>query len=136
MLFLNPTHVTLAATELDNVSSIMLSRRATKTIVDYDDAGPHPVFADVPEQRAEIVIRRTLTRDEGAPAALGDQEDLSFTTAPNTSSAQRRAISMSLVVTAIEHTIARSGGCEQTIRAVAVAPSPTTDPVIETTLED
>ncbi len=135
MLFLNPTHVTLASSELDNVASIMLSRRAAKTVVDYDDAGPHPVFADVPEQRTEVTIRRTLTRDEDAPASLGDEADLSFTTAPGASSAQRRAIAMTLVVTAIEHTIARAGGCEQTIRAVAVASSPTTDPVTQTPLE-
>lgn len=135
MLFLNPTHVTLASNELTNVTSITLSRRAARTIVDYDDAGPHPVFVDVPEQRAELVIRRTLTRDEDAPAALADQADLSFITSPNNSSAQRRAIAVSIVITAIEHTITRAGGCEQTIRAVAIAPSPTTDPVTLTPLE-
>lgn len=135
MLWLNPNNVTLGTLTLGNVSAILVSRTGDRTVLEYDDAGKFPTFADVPEQRCDIILRRTLTADEPPPAALGDALTLAFIAAPGASGAQRRSVSITLVITAIEHTLNPRTGAEQIIRAVGTSTNGTIDPITLTALE-
>ncbi len=132
MLFLNPQQVALNDLTLENVEAIAISRKADRLAIDYSDGGAYPVFADVPEQRITLTISRDLLHndDDIADAAIpGAQFDLTFTTAPNASDANACIYDIPIIITAIEHALARSGRARQTITCLAISEDGETDPI-------
>lgn len=132
MLHLNPQRVLLGATELTNVQSIALDREARRTIEEWTDLGPYAALADVPEQRLTFRITRTLTESEPSPAKPGDQLTLSFRTSPTASAIGIRAISATVVITEITHTLAAGGRTTQRLSAVAISTTGAGDPITDT----
>lgn len=131
MIFLNPQLVTLAGAALTNVRAIAISRRAERLVLSFTDLGPHPAFADAPEQRTTLTIRRDLldAADDPASAVLpGDSADLTFTTTPNASDAGARAFTATVVVTAIESDLRRDSDAVQTITCILISPTGAEDP--------
>ncbi|RMH26184.1 MAG: hypothetical protein D6693_07695 [Planctomycetota bacterium] len=132
MLFLNPHEVTLDGAPLGGVRAITLSRRATRLAVEHDDAGPHPVFADAPEQRATLTVHRDLTSDDpGLDSSLapGRQAALAFTTSPNASDASPRAFAATAVITAVETDLRRDAdAARQTLTLLLVSATGGADP--------
>lgn len=140
MLILNPPTVQLGPHTLDDVALLAIDRVAHRKAEEWSDAGPHPVFADVPEQRTVVRIVRRLERDDPAPPLPGEQHTLAFHTSPNLSDADRRRISIAAaVVTAVTHQVGGgpSGrGAQQTITLTALSPDGASDPISITTIAD
>ncbi len=131
MIFLNPQLVTLAGVALPGVRAIAVSRRAERLVLSFTDLGPHPAFADAPEQRTTITVRRDLLDAADDPVSTvlpGDQAELSFTTSPNASDAGARIFAASVVVTAIESDLRRDSDAVQTITCILISPTGAEDP--------
>lgn len=135
MIFLNPLSVKLGAFTLTNVTHIAIDRAARRTAEEWTDLGAFASFADVPEQRAAITIARRITETETTAPKPGDSLTLSFRAAPSASAAQNRAVSATIVITAVEHAISSRGIATQQLRAVAVSATGAADPITETAVE-
>lgn len=137
MLILNPPHVTLGPHTFTDVALLAIDRAAERTAEEWSDAGPHPVFADVPEQRTLIRIVRRPERDDLTPPRPGEQHALTFRISPNLSDADRRRITIpAAVVTAVTHQVGGPKGAQQTITLTALSSDGATDPVAVTTIAD
>lgn len=128
MLILNPHIVKFDGERLDGVLAVALDRRPARELVEFDDLGPHPTFADVPEQRSEFTVRQELARDDLQAMAPGDQALLELWTAPGASEAGRRKVTANVVCLRIEHDLSRRAAL-RTIRFIAIATTSATDPV-------
>jgi hypothetical protein len=129
MLILNPREVTFGAAAWPNVTLLSIDRTATRLALNWSDSGPHPTFADAPEQRTDIKVLIEVDRDEGTTPRPGDQATLSFVTSPTASDATRRCVSTAAVVTAVNHELSLKRGAIRTIDLVAISPDGTTDPL-------
>lgn len=131
MLFLNPMSVTLLGKTLDNVTALAVERLATKAVVEWSDGGPHPVFADAPEQKTTITLTRVVAQDEATPARPGDQGALTFRVGAGADDAGNRSYTATVVVMGVGYDLTAKAGAKQTIEMVAVASAGGTDPVAE-----
>lgn len=132
MLWIEPEEVSLLGHALGGVELVGVDRHATRMALEWSDAGPHAVFADAPAQRVEVRVSRRMAGSDGAfetdlaPGAMGE---LSFTANRAGSDADRVRVSMTVVVSAVEHGL-RVGKCgQQTILCVAVSADGASDPV-------
>jgi hypothetical protein len=130
VIWLNPAVVTIGTVDLDEVLSVSIDRSASKRITEFQDGGPHVVFADVPEQVVEIRVKRRVVRDEALPLRPGDEAALVLRTAENGSDGVGGVdVSAEVVVMDVSYALKRNGGAEQTITLVAVSSDGATDPV-------
>lgn len=135
MIYLNPASVKLGTFDLTNVFSIALDREARRLIEEWTDLGPFENFADVPEQRVSVWIARRILATETSGPKPGESHALSFRAADGADASSVRSVSMTVVVTAVEHTLSSSGRATQRIRGVAVSTTGSGDPVTETLTE-
>lgn len=131
MIWLSPRNVTLGGVTVEHVSAVSMSRKADKVIVEAGSGGPHVRFADVPEQRVEIEITRTVVDREDHGIRPGDARSLQFRTAPSGAGLPVREVTAEVVVTGVESRLSARGGAVQTISCVAVSPDGEADPVLE-----
>lgn len=136
MLILNPPTVRFGPHAFDDVTLLAIDRLAERTVEEWSDFGPHPVFADIPEQRTVIRIVRRLLRDDVSSPRPGDQHTITFRVSPNLSDADRRMISATAVVTSVTHQLGPSKGAQQTLTLTALSPDGATDPLTVTTIAD
>jgi len=134
MVFLNPDIVNLGALTLTNVQFVAIDREARRTALEYTDLGPYAAFADVPEQRVSVRIVRRITESEALPIEPGDRVALSLRSAPNLSAAGVRAISATIVISAVESTLSNRGGATQRISAIAISSTGAADPITTTSV--
>lgn len=129
MLLLNPRRVTFGSATWGNVASIAVSRWANKAIVEWSDAGPHAVLADVPEQRVEIeVIQELLGEDVNTPSP-GELGTLAFTTGPATTDEPTREVEITAMVESVKYEVSVRRGSHRRVTLVALSADGTTDPV-------
>ena len=62
MLILNPRHVRFGPDLWPDVSLVAIEREAARLALEWSDLGPHPVFADAPEQQLTIRIVQEVAR--------------------------------------------------------------------------
>lgn len=131
MLFLNPSEVTLLGAPLRDVRSLAVDRVAARAVTEWSDAGPHAVFADVPEQRVTIVISRDVAADEPAGVRPGDQGAIQFRAGAGLDEAGVRSYSATVVALRVAHRLSRTGGAAQEIELLALSPTGAADPIVE-----
>lgn len=129
MLWLNPKHALLDGTPLTHVESIALDLSPNRLATEHDDFGPHIVFADVPEVRAVLRVRRHLNGSDALALRPGDQSLLSFRIAPNASDAPGTTISATVVITSIRHDLSLKSGAIELIDVLAIATTGNIDPI-------
>ena len=135
MILLNPDIVTLtidaASILLTDVSAVAIDRAAASFILDHTDLGPHPAFADAPEQRTSVRIERAVS-DSDDPALLqlapGAQAQLALRAARSRSDAGAITLEATIVIESIRHQFDPGKGAHQSIRAVAIS-ADAADPV-------
>ncbi len=130
MLVVRPGSVTLLGKALDNVEALTVDRLSGGLALERSDRGPHVVFADAPEQRVVIRVRRQLTTDEPTPARAGEAGELRWKRSAG-SDAGSREFAASVVVESVEHELNARAGALQRIVLVAISPDGATDPVSE-----
>ena len=134
MLWIDPDRVTFNGAPLPGVTAIALSRAAERTTIEWTDNGPHPTFADAPEQRTTIRITRTIAPGEPLTLKPGDAAALTFRAAPSLAHAGASSVSASLVITAIAHAADPKRPLTQTIDAIALSADGAADPITHTPL--
>lgn len=128
MLFLNPSQLSLLSTDLPDIDSVSIDRLAHREVVEWSDAGPFAVFADIPESKVEITITQRLEREFSLAGPLpGEQGALEFIIAPNASHAHRQKVSAQVVVRSVRNDLAAKP--KRIISLAALSPDGTTDPI-------
>lgn len=131
MLILNPAKLSLLGLEYGSIESVKVNRLAHREAVEWSDAGPHAVFADIPECRVEIEIMQHLesggsdqSLDGPQPGQLGMLEVI---TSPNASQARRRKLSAQCAIKSIRNEAGRRA--KRSIILIALSPDGSTDPI-------
>jgi len=129
MIWLDPKTVVLGSAPLTEVRQVSVEERAEKLLVEFTDNGPHPAFADVPERRSVVKIRRRVLGNENLGLGVGDERLFEMRTAPSGTDAAGVTVTATVVLTGIWYRVDRHDGAEQTIEAVAVSANGLSDPV-------
>jgi hypothetical protein len=129
MLFLHPRVVSFGGVDWSGVESVAIERAAARSFVEFADTGPHTVLADVPEQRVEVRVVQDLLGEDMDVTRPGEIGTLGFETAPNSSGAGRKRVSMTAVVLGVKYQVSRKGGSSRTVELVAVSADGAADPV-------
>lgn len=135
MLWLNPTLVMLGASALDNVEQLAVSRAPHRLATEWTDLGPHLAFADVPEQRVDLRIRRRLTDSTTLALVPGDRVAFTARRAPTAGAIGIVEITAQIVILGVDYTLSRSGGPTQLIHAIAISSDGASDPITERSVE-
>lgn len=129
MLLLSPRRVTFGLETWEQVESVTIEREAEKVIEAWSDDGPHAVLVDVPEQRVTVKVVQALLGEDMDEPRPGAQAVLTFETAVNSSSAERRVVTLTGVVTAVSYGVSRKSGSARTVVLTAVSSNGSSDPV-------
>ncbi len=129
MIWLNPQTVDLGGVALSEVRQVAVDEKPEKLIVDFSDAGPHVAFADVPERRSTVKIRRRVLANETLGIAVGDERVFEMRTSATAGDGSGVIVTATVVVTSVQYRLDRHDGAEQTIEAVAVSADGSTAPV-------
>lgn len=128
MLLLSPTRVSFGSLVLPNVSSISIDRAASREAIDFSDNGPHPTFADIPEQKVLITILQHLTSSDFAAPLPSSSATLTIHAKPNDSDSGSITLQATTVVRSCTHTLSPKGAT-RTISLIALSSNGTTDPI-------
>jgi len=129
MLLLSPRTVTFAATLWPNVALVAIDRAASRPLLDYTDAGPHPTFADAPEQVTRIrIVQELASEDLGSPRP-GELGTLELFTSPTATNRPRTRLSAIACVESVTHEVSLKRGTLRTITLVALSPDGAADPI-------
>lgn len=132
MLILSPQLVRFDSQEWTDVSLIAIDRVAAREAIEWSDLGPHPMFADVPEQRTTIRLVRRLDRGDLSAPAPGQLGALSFEVSPAATEAGKRIHTAQCVVLSVRHELStgpKGPSAMQTIELVALSSDGAADPV-------
>lgn len=138
MLIVDPERVEFDGVEWGGVVAVSVDRAAARPIVEWTDRGPHPTFADAPEQTVTVRVHRRLAKNEIGTPRPGDLGLLRFVAASAGDSAELVRASASAMVEKVGHRIVGGiagagrgvgGVAEQTIQLVALSPDGLADPL-------
>lgn len=129
MLILNPRLVKFGSTTWPDVSLVAIERDARRLALEWSDNGPHPVFADAPEQRLTIrIIQDAATGDIDTPRP-GEQQTLTLYTAPTGADARRRKITATCVITSVSYDLSLTRGTQRRTTLTALSTDGSADPI-------
>ena len=136
MLMLVPRVVKFGAITIERVVAVAVDRMAAKSVVEWGDAGPFVVLADVPEQRVTVTVRQVLTREDLADLKPGASGMLVIYTGATAGESGRRKVSGTGVLQSAESEIRGgegTGGAASAMRVlkfVMVSSDGVTDPIV------
>ncbi|MBM4108995.1 MAG: hypothetical protein FJ255_09355 [Phycisphaerae bacterium] len=130
MLLLNPRRVRFGSEAWEDVTAMVIDRRAARTVLEWSDEGPHAVLADVPRQRVGIRVVQQVAREDVSSPRPGDEALLVAYTSPAGSEGGRRRVSCFAVVVGVSHELSLSRGAVRTVELVAVSASGGADPIV------
>jgi len=137
VLIITPAAVRFDTLTLDDVTLIAIERTAERAIVEWSDLGPHPTFADVPEQRITVKVASRVSRGDLAAPTPGQQGELSFVVSPQGTGAAAKRHAAQCVVVAVKYEIVHAAGSAakgpsavRVIELVAVSSSGAADPFV------
>ncbi len=128
MFLSSPTRVTFGSLLLTDVSSIAIDRTASREAIDFSDAGPHPTFADIPEQKVLITIQQHLTASDIAAPLPSSSATLTIRARPNNSDSATLTLQTTAVVRACTHSL-NSKGATRTLSLIALSSNGSADPI-------
>ena len=132
MLLLNPRRVEFDGDTWGHVASIAIERSADRLLVEWSDAGPHAVLADVSAQRVRVEIVQELLGEDMDTPKPGRAGPLTFTTSPSSTDQPSREVAMTAVIESVSYEVSLRRGSVRRIALTATSPDGTTDPVTVT----
>jgi hypothetical protein len=129
MLILNPRQATFGSVPWPNITLIAIDRRSTRLAIAWSDNGPHPTFADAPEQQTLVQVLMDVEREDIDAPRPGDQGELTFTASPTATDASRRRVSMTAVITNVTHELSLKRGSIRTVSLIAISTNGAADPI-------
>ena len=129
MLILNPRNVRFGSTTWPDVTLVAIDRDAARLALEWSDLGPHPVFADAPEQRLTIRIIQDAPSDDIDAPRPGDHDTLTLYTSPTAADARRRKLTAAAVITSITHELSQTRPHQRRITLTALSADGATAPI-------
>ncbi len=133
MYILHPQSVKFGESIWENIQVLAVDRAATRLLIDRGDAGPHPVFADVPEELLTVRVIQGMPQEDLSPPRCGDLAVLSWTTAASASEARRLRFSVTAVVRSVSYDLpgprGAARGVSRVISLIALSPDGRSDPI-------
>lgn len=129
MLVISPREVTFDGERWEGVSLIAVDRRASRRVVEWSDAGPHAVFADVAEEAVTLRIVQENQRDDPGTLRPGREGELRFEAGVAGTDAGRIGVRARCVVTDVTHEIGLKRGCVREVRLAALSDDGAADPI-------
>lgn len=129
MLILHPRTVSFGTSLWEGVSVVTVDREASRLAIEHDDAGPHALFVDAPEQVTRLKLVQELGREELGSPKPGEVETLTLYTAPSASDARRTRVVALCCVESVTHEVSTKRGTFRTITLIALSPDGETDPI-------
>lgn len=129
MLILNPRTVTFGSAAWPDIASVVIDRSTPRPAIEWTDEGPHPTFADAPEQRTTIRVTQHIARDALDTPRPGESDTLRLHTAPAGADTPRARLEAACVVLDVTHELSLRNGAVRTIRLIAISPDGATDPI-------
>lgn len=132
MLLPIPNSLVFDGLPLPDATLVTIDRTAAREAVEWTDAGPHPAFADVPEQRTTITIARSLTSGDLAAPSPSRRGELTFlfSASGGTTDAARKRLRADCVVREVRHDLNPAApSARQLITLLALSPDGATDPI-------
>ncbi len=129
MLLLSPRVVTFGASLWANVSLVAIDRASSRGVLDFTDLGPHPTFADAPEQTTRIRVVQELAGDDLGSPRPGEVGVLELYTSPTATNRARTRLSATACVESVAHEVSLKRGTHRTITLVALSADGATDPI-------
>lgn len=129
MLLLAPRTVSFGEVVWQNVTLVAIDRETSRAALDFGDLGPHPVFADAPEQTTRLRVIQELGADDlGAPRP-GEIGTVTLFTSPTATSRPRMKLSVLACVESVTHEVSLKRGTHRTITLLALSPDGASDPI-------
>lgn len=129
MLILNPRLVKFGPATWPDVTLVAIERDTTRLALEWSDRGPHPTFADAPEQRLTIrIIQDAASGDIDTPRP-GEQQTLTLYTAPTGADARRRKITAACVITSVAYDLSLTRGTQRRTTLTALSTDGNADPI-------
>lgn len=129
MLILQPRAVSFGAALWEGVALVVVDREASRLAIEHDDAGPHALFADAPEQVTRVKLVQELGQEELGSPRPGEIDTLAFSTAPGASDARRTRVVALCCVESVTHEVSTKRGTIRTITLIALSPDGQSDPI-------
>ncbi len=132
MLIVNPDVVRLGSAELRGVRSVAVERVGQRVALAWGDAGPHAMFADVPEQKVTMrVVQEILGAFESSPRP-GESVGVTVSVSPDGAEGNRRRLSATGVVVGVTYQVLQRGSSTRTVELVLVSSDGAADPLTAT----
>lgn len=129
MLLLSPRVVSFGGLEWTHVALVAIDRETERAALEFGDLGPHPVFADAPEQTTRIkVVQELSSEDLGSPRP-GEVGALVLHTSPTATNRPRMRLSATACVESVAHEVSLKRGTLRTIVLVALSVDGAADPI-------
>lgn len=129
MLLLSPRTVTFGTSTWLNVALVAVDRATSRAALDFTDLGPHPTFADSPEQTTRIRIVQELAGDDLGSPRPGEVATLELFTSPTATNRPRMRFSADACVESVTHEVSLKRGTLRTIVLIALSPDGEMDPI-------
>jgi hypothetical protein len=129
MLLLSPERVRFATQVWPQVRSVAISRLTASEILDWNDRGPHAVFADAARQSTRVRIIRGVAADDLHLPVPGSQGDLEIRVREGAGDGGVAEIRCVAVLTGISYRLSARDLPERMIDLVALSTDGRQDPI-------
>lgn len=127
MIVLRPDEVKFGSKVWANVARVSVDRLSSRTIDEWDDLGPHLVFADVARQWAVIRVTQEIEGDDLDGPSLGGLDEFSFVGSAGTDAGRVR-VEADAVVESVLNKVSDYGST-RVITLIAVSSDGSVDPI-------
>ena len=127
MIVLRPSDVRFGSKIWENVARVSVDRVSVSSASEWDDLGPHLVFADVVRQRAVIRVTQEIEGDDFDGLVLGELDEFSFVGSSGTDAGRVR-VEADVVVESVLNKVSDFGS-SRVITLVAVSSDGSVDPI-------
>jgi hypothetical protein len=128
MLVISPDRVNFGPAAWWGVRQVAFDRAARRTALEWSDSGPHPTFADVPEQETTIRVEIDLSSEDLSGPRPGDRQTLTVFTSPSGADGRGRSIAADAVVISVTHRLGTAKSV-RVIELVALSSNGSQDPL-------
>ncbi len=130
MVVLRPDEVSFGSAVWGHVARVSVDRLSSRTIEQWDEFGPHLVFADVVRQRAVIRVTQEIEGDDFDGPTLGAKELFSFYGSSGSDAGRTRVRAVAVVESVLNKV--SDYGSSRVITLVAVSEDGSEDPLTVT----
>lgn len=128
MIVLRPDEVRFGSSVWGGVTRVTIDRLSARTIDEWGEEGPGPLFVDVDRQRVVIRVTQEIEGDDFEDPSPGDMEQFTLVAGASGSDAMRRRVRAMAVVESVLSKVSEFGAT-RTVTMIAVSEAGDEDPI-------